>query len=144
MVAENGKLLLLLTLAIVAGCQSNRTYENLDISKLAAVQKEQAISYLADVTQRYARDIYDDKVCTFTLDKMKLYGASLPYSEVRVDNYFAGENGNYISSYGINGKGDCTIARSEGAPLPAELVRQIYTALKSLGVQNIRVQVPPE
>ena len=144
MVAENRKSLLLLAVAITAGCQSNRAYENFDISKLEAVQKEQAISYLADVTQRYARGIYNDKVCTFTSDKMKLYGASLPYSEVRVDNYFAGENGNYISGYGINGKGDCTIARSEGSPLPDELARQIYTALKSLGVQNIRVQVPPE
>ena len=136
--------ILVVSMAVVAGCQSNRAYENLDISTLEAVQKEQAILYLADVTQRYARDIYNDKVCTFTSDKMKLYGASLPYSEVRVDNYFAGENGNYISSFGINGKGDCTIARSEGSPLPDELARQIYTALKSLGVQNIRVQVPPE
>ena len=136
--------ILVVSMAVVAGCQANRTYENFDISKLEVVQKKQAITYLADVTKRYARDIYDDKVCTFSSDKMKLYGASLPYSEVRVDNYFAGENGNYISSYGIDGKGDCTIAKSEGAPLPDELVRQIYTALKSLGVQNIRIQVAQE
>ena len=136
--------ILVVSMAVVAGCQANRTYENFDISKLEVVQNKQAITYLADVTIRYARDIYDDNVCTFSSDKMKLYDASLPYSEVRVDNYFAGENGNYISSYGIDGKGDCTIAKSEGAPLPDELVRQIYTALKSLGVQNIRIQVAQE
>ena len=132
--------ILVVSIFIVTGCQAKRSYENFDLSGLDAVQKDEAITYLAQVTRRYARDIYADKVCTFTTDKMKLYGASLPYSEVRVDNYFAGENANYISSYGIDGKGDCTIAKSEGAPLPEQLATQIYAALKSLVVRAIRVQ----
>lgn len=131
---------LLVASVIISGCQGIRSYENFDLSSLDTVQKYEAISYLAEVTRRYARDIYNDKVCTFTTDKMKLYGASLAYNKVRVDNYFAGENANYISSYGIDGKGDCTIAKSEGAPLPEQLTTQIYAALKSLGVRVIRVQ----
>ena len=132
--------ILVISMVAVAGCQANRTYTNFDISSLNNINKNEAISLLTNITQRYTRDIYNDKVCTFTMDKMKLYGASLPYSEVRVDNYFAGENANYISSYGENGKGDCTIAKSEGAPLPDALVTQIYASLKSLGVRNIQVQ----